>query len=67
MKKIFWYKKIKLYGAGHPQLPNIFGVTGSKKNRDEFFSDHETTHAKFEKIDGRTLNLKNNTFPIYNT
>jgi hypothetical protein len=53
--RIFWYKKTVLYGAGHPQLLSFFGVRGSKKNVDEFWENHETTHARFDSVDGRTL------------
>jgi len=38
------FRKVILFGAGHPQLPTLFGVTG---NVSEFMEDHETTHAKF--------------------
>lgn len=41
------YRKIKLYGAGHPSLPGVFFVKGNQQQRDEFWNEHETTHAKF--------------------
>lgn len=51
MKTTKYYKKQKLYGAGHPQLPNQFGVKGTKKQINQFFKDHETTHARFIETD----------------
>lgn len=41
------YRKVKLYGAGHPQLPNFFGTKFKEEESIEFWEDHETTHAKF--------------------
>lgn len=55
MKTTKYYKKEKLYGAGHPQLPNQFGVTGTKNQIKQFFRDHETTHAKFIETDKSDL------------
>lgn len=43
-KEIILVRKIKLYGDGHCQLPDVFGLTG---NVDLFWEEHETTHAKF--------------------
>ena len=41
------FKKLALYGSGHPQLPNIFFLYGSEAERKEFWQEHETTHAMF--------------------
>ena len=51
MKVTKYYRKEKLYGAGHPQLPNLFGVAGTEKQINSFFKDHYTTHAKFIEVD----------------
>jgi len=48
-KGITLVRKVKLFGAGHPQLPSIFLVSGDDEQVNEFWEDHETTHARFEK------------------
>ncbi|MGM0496247.1 MAG: hypothetical protein ACQERX_06250 [Bacillota bacterium] len=42
------HRKIKLYGAGHPQLNDIFFIRGTEAQRADFWNNHETTHAKFK-------------------
>jgi len=48
--KTHYYRKVVLYGAGHPQLPAIFAVKGTDQQIAEFFDEHDTTHARFVKI-----------------
>ena len=40
-------RKIKLYGAAHPQLPSLFMLKGNDFDKEKFFDEHETTHARF--------------------
>jgi len=47
-KGITLVRKVKLFGAGHPQLPSIFLVSGDDEQVNEFWEDHETTHARFD-------------------
>lgn len=46
-KGITLYRKVVLFGAGHPQLPNLFATNFNEEASNEFLEDHETTHAKF--------------------
>jgi len=51
-----YYHKIILFGAGHPQIPfEYFAIKGKKKRCEEFFDEHETTHASFNKISYKQL------------
>lgn len=40
-------RKVKLFGAGHPELPDLFGIDMDEEAEAEFWEDHETTHARF--------------------
>ena len=45
------FKKVKLFGAGHPQLPDIFKVTGTAEAIHCFLTcTHGTTHAKYVQL-----------------
>ncbi|MFP4017962.1 MAG: hypothetical protein ACLFUH_01825 [Bacteroidales bacterium] len=63
-----YYQKVRLYGPGHPQIPHkFFGVHGTDEQIDEFFDDHETTHAKFVEIDYSEIPSEvADIIPIYN-
>ena len=40
-------RKITLFGAGHPQLPDLFWINLNEDDEVEFWQEHETTHARF--------------------
>lgn len=65
---IKYYKKIKLYGAGHPSIPHsFFGVEAENdEGIKEFFNGHDTTHARFQEIEKEEIPKDFfETLPIY--
>lgn len=46
-KTTVFVEKIGLYGSEHPQLPKMFLLKGSVIYQENFWEDHETTHARF--------------------
>jgi len=42
------YRKVKLYGAAHPQLPDLFIAEGTEDEKEAFLNKHESTHATFK-------------------
>jgi len=61
-----YFKKEVRYGAGHPQLPSKFAVTGTDAQIRNFFDDHETTDAIFIPIDGRTISKEDKEYLKFN-
>ena len=68
--KIFWFEKVKLFGSGHPEIAtnenNKFCIVGTSKEVNQFLEDQETTHARFDQVDGRKISKEDRKFIYWN-